>query len=77
METTLWPSAHKSIEQHLTAMGQMSATALCLKDPADTWNECISVQVKVSKSFFVSVLQWIKDALIEKHLFMISGTNCD
>lgn len=27
-------------------------------------------------SLFVSVLQWIKDALIEKHLFIISGTNC-
>lgn len=28
-------------------------------------------------SLFVSVLQWNKDALIEKHLFMISGTICD
>lgn len=29
------------------------------------------------KVFFVSVFQWIKDALLEKHLFMISGATCD
>lgn len=71
MEKALWPITYTCIEkvrQHLAIVGQMSATVVCLRDPADIW-------VYICLSLFVSVLQWIEDAFAEKPVFMISGTN--
>lgn len=74
--SSLWPIAHKY--NNFLAMEGQCEDSCAWETFSDIWSECISVKVKVLKSFFfVSVLQWIKDALIEKHLFMISGTICD
>lgn len=77
METALWLIAHKYIEKsdNIWPRRVRCHWLRCLKDL-----QIYEMSVYLLKSvevFFVSVFQWIKDALIEKHLFMISGTNCD
>ncbi len=78
METALWPIAHKYIEKSDNVRPwRVKCQWLCC-----AWRILqiyeMSVYLLKSKcwSLFVSVLQWINDALVRKHLFMISGTNC-
>lgn len=76
METALWPIAHKCIGKSGNIWPwRVRCQWLCC-----AWRILqiyeMSVYLFKCLSLFVSVLQWIKDALIENHLFMISGTSC-
>lgn len=59
----------------LAKAGQMSTTVPCRRI-LQIYEMSVYLLKWKCLSLFVSVLQWIKDALIDKHLFMISGTSC-
>lgn len=76
METALRPIAHKYMEKSDNIWPRrVRCQWLCC-----AWRilQIYEMSVYLFKcwSLFVSVLQRIKDALIEKHLFMISGADC-